>query len=326
MLKLDFRQTKKVEITVDKSHAKSRLDIFLTEQDIALSRSQIKKLIDDNCVLVNGFSAKAGLKLNTGDKVELFKPPPRPIHPEPENIALEIVFEDDFIVVINKPDGLVVHPAAGNYRGTLVNALIFHFQNLSKVGGEIRPGIIHRLDKDTSGLMVVAKDNLSHKHLADQFKEHSIKKEYLALVHGAFKTDQGTIISKIGRHPVNRKKMSARPRVGRESVTHWKLVKGFDQFSLLEIFPETGRTHQIRVHMADQHHPVLGDSLYGSKKLLSSLNEPALLGKLKQVRRQMLHAGVLEFQHPRTQKYLKFNAPLPKDMEEVVGLLEKWNN
>jgi 23S rRNA pseudouridine1911/1915/1917 synthase len=318
----DFQNTKRYEFKVDKVDAKKRLDIFLSYQDISLSRSQIKRLIDENLALVNGLSSKAGLKLNAGDKVELFVPPPRPIKPEPEDIPLEILFEDDSIVVINKPAGLVVHPAAGNYQGTLVNALLFHFQSLSHLDNIIRPGIVHRLDKDTSGLMVIAKNVFVHQHLARQFKEHLINKRYIALVHGVFKTDHGTIISEIGRHPVKRQKMSTRSRVGRKSITHWKLIKRFDLFSLLEISPETGRTHQIRVHLADQHHPILGDPVYSGKKIVSTIKEAFLREKLKQIKRQMLHAGFLGFRHPKTQKYLEFFSPLPKDMSRIIAILE----
>ena len=324
MVKADPQTTTKFEFKVGRLDDKKRLDLFLSGQDIAISRSQIKKLIDENFVSVNNFTSKAGAKLNAGDKVNMSLPPPKPIKLEPENIPLEIIFEDDFLIVVNKPAGLVVHPAVGNYRGTLANALIYHFQNLSREGSAIRPGIVHRLDKDTSGLMVVAKDDYSHQNLSRQFKDHIIKKKYFALVHGSLKTEKGTIISNIGRHPGDRKKMSAHPRVGRKAITHWKLIESYYCFSLLEIIPETGRTHQIRVHLSDQHNPVLGDPVYSSKKILSAINEPLLFNKLKLINRQMLHAGILGLTHPKTQIYLEFSSPLPEDMEEVIQLLKKW--
>lgn len=300
-----------------------RLDIFLTKHNPSLSRSQIKKLIEKGNVLLNGEVSKAGAKMKAGDRIDLKIPPPEPMVALPEPIPLNILFEDTEIIVINKPPGLVVHPAAGNYSGTLVNGLLYHSKSLSSQGGPFRPGIVHRLDKNTSGVMVVAKNDRSHQHLATQFKDHTITRRYLALTVGIVKEDQGTISSLIGRNPRDRKKMSSRPHRGRMAITHWEVLKRYRLFTLLNIYLETGRTHQIRVHLASIHHPVLGDPDYGGRKPLSSLPTGESRHFFPLVKRQILHATTLGFIHPLTEVYVEFNVPPPEDIQSVLRELEE---
>lgn len=311
-----------IEFIVPDSDSAKRLDIFLSQQNLPVSRSQIKKLIDAGLVLVNNTSPKAGFRISKGDLINVTIPEPTPSDLRPENIPLDIIYEDNFIILINKPPGLVVHPASGNYSGTLVNALLYYSRDLSGIGGVVRPGIVHRLDKNTSGVLVVAKNDLAHRSLASQFKEHSIARKYTGLVYGTFKNEKGTITSPIGRHPVDRKKISTKARRGKAAITHWKVIEQFEEIALLEISLETGRTHQIRVHLADIQHPVVGDPVYCSKKSLLTIRDERLRNRLKRLDRQALHASLLGFNHPKTGEYMQFSAPLPEDLRGILDVLK----
>ncbi|MBN2466976.1 MAG: RluA family pseudouridine synthase [Deltaproteobacteria bacterium] len=300
-----------------------RLDIFLQKQNPGLTRSYLKRLIDNHNVTINNLFPKAGTTLKRGRCISLHIPPPEPMAALPEPIPLDIVAEDEDIIVINKPAGLVVHPAAGNYTGTLVNGLLYHCQSLPDCRDSLRPGIVHRLDKDTSGVMVVAKNDRSHNHLALQFKNHTITRRYLALALGTMRESQGTISSLIGRHPKDRKKMSSRPHRGRLAVTHWKVMKQYHFLTLLAVTLETGRTHQIRVHLASIHHPVLGDPVYGGRKPPEITPKAEFQHYLSLIKRQALHAATLGFIHPRRNKYVEFTVPVPEDLQAVTKAVEK---
>ncbi|MBI3754124.1 MAG: RluA family pseudouridine synthase [Deltaproteobacteria bacterium] len=308
--------------TVTQSDAKTRLDIFLSQKLPDLTRSRIKNLIEDGHVSFNNKPAKAGIRIKAGDQIGITIPAPQLIKAEPEKIHLDILYEDRHIIVINKPHGLAVHPGAGRAKGTLVNALLYHCKDLSGIGGALRPGIVHRIDKDTSGVLVVAKTDKSHHFLAKQFKEHSIKRKYLALVWGVVKNDEGTIDLPIGRHISERKKMSVRTSRGRRAVTHYKVIKRFDNFTLVEAVLETGRTHQIRVHLSAIHHPVAGDPVYGKSNMPSGLS-PKLTMLLKNLKHQALHAQTLGIIHPATKEYMEWTAPLPDDINGIITALEE---
>jgi 23S rRNA pseudouridine1911/1915/1917 synthase len=281
------------------------------------TRSQIKKLIEEKHILVDGTPVKPSRRLEGGEGVRITLPEPQPMEAEPENIPVNVIYEDDCIVVVDKPPGMTVHPGAGVSGGTLVNALLYRCKDLSGIGGTIRPGIVHRLDKDTTGVMVVAKNDLSHRSLVNQFKSRAVRKKYLAIVEGSMKKDSGTFSSSIGRHPVDRKKMSSKSKAGRESVTLWKVVKRFKDATLVEAEPKTGRTHQIRVHFSESGHPVLADAVYGhKKKKSSSLNAAA-----KKIGRQALHAWKIGFHHPHTREYVEFTDPIPRDMSDALNIL-----
>jgi 23S rRNA pseudouridine1911/1915/1917 synthase len=300
-----------------------RLDRFLADSIPELTRSQLKKLIDDGMVLLDGVTAKAGSRLKGGETLAVTIPPIAPAEAVPEEIPLVVIFEDPHLVVIDKPPGLVVHPAPGHQGGTLVNALLYHCRDLSGIGGELRPGIVHRLDKDTSGVMVATKDDLTHNHLSRQFKAHSITRRYVALVHGLIKTDEGTVDRPIGRHPVQRKKMSGGS--GRRAVTHWRVLRRFDRdrLTLVELTLETGRTHQIRVHLSEMNLPVVGDPVYGNPGRAQALADPQVRRRVQSLHRQALHARVLGFVHPATGDYIEFESPLPADIAEIVEYLEE---
>ena len=309
--------------TVDHHHAKGRLDHFLSKQDLPLTRSQIKKLIDGKCVKVNHSLVKASCKIKDGDVIEIRLNEPRDPGIEPQNIPLDILFEDEHIVVLNKPGGMIVHPAAGNYTGTLVNALLFHCSFLSGVGGLLRPGIVHRLDKGTSGVLVVAKNDIAHQNLSQQFKRRSVKKIYIALVYNQMKDVCGTIEHAIGRHRTDRKKMSTHTSRGRSAVTSWKVLQQYNDLSLLEVSIQTGRTHQIRVHLASFHHPIVGDTVYGGKKDLSKRRNMTIEKHLRSLGRPFLHAHKLGFHHPDDDTYREFMAPLPFELNNVLTVLEE---
>ncbi|MFH2012149.1 MAG: RluA family pseudouridine synthase [Pseudomonadota bacterium] len=311
----------KFEFIVPDNGERKRLDAFISEQNVRISRSQVKRLIDTKFIKVNEMFTKASFKLTKGDLIKVSIPDPVPAIPVPEDIPLEIIYEDSFIIVVNKPAGLVVHPASGNYSHTLVNALLYYSNDLSGIGGVIRPGIVHRLDKNTSGVLVVAKSDFAHKSLATQFEKHSITRRYTGIAYGIFKDEKGTITSLIGRHPVDRKRMSTKARSGKKAVTHWKVIKQFDEVALLEINLETGRTHQIRVHLADIQHPIIGDPVYCSSKKLLTIRNEKLRVKLKELNRQALHASILGFNHPETGEYMEFSAPLPKDVKNILHYL-----
>lgn len=299
-----------------------RLDMFLAKYNPRLTRSQIKILIENEQVKINGVVPKAGARLKPGDFIEFSVPPPPPLIAIPEPLPLTILFEDDAVIVVNKPPELVVHPAGGHYTGTLVNGLLYHCRSLSSQNGPLRPGVVHRLDRNTSGVLVVAKDDRAHVHLAAQFKAHTITRRYLAICLGPMPEDRGTIASPIGRHPRDRKKMSVRSRQGKEAVTHWEVVQRFRLCTLLGVSLQTGRTHQIRVHLASIRHPVLGDPTYGSKKLLTELQDEEAQDLILMAKRQMLHATTLGFVHPFREEYMEFNAPPPEDFQAVLRRLE----
>ena len=285
-----------------------RLDAYLAGQYPEFSRSYLQNLIRNGAVLVNGQQVKTGYSLLNGDVVTMEIADAVSMKAEPEDIALDIVYEDSDIIVVNKPQGMVVHPAAGHIEGTLVNALLHHCGDLSGINGVIRPGIVHRIDKDTSGLLVAAKNDAAHLGLTAQWAGHNITRVYHALVHGVVAEDRGTIDAPIGRHPRDRKKMTVEPNKGKDAITHYRVLDRFAvaNTSYLELTLETGRTHQIRVHMAHLGHPVLGDPVYGRRK------EPyALAG-------QALHAKVLGFKHPLSGEYLEFDSPLPHYFEQLL--------
>lgn len=289
-----------------------RLDKFLAEQMPELSRSHIQKLIRDGNVTVNQRTVKANYKVSVGDCVQIEVPEPEILDILPENIPLDILYEDDDILVVNKPKGMVVHPAPGHYSGTLVNAILYHCKdNLSGINGVIRPGIVHRIDMNTTGSLLVCKNDQSHRILAEQLKVHSITRKYHAIVYGSLKEDSGTVDAPIGRHPTDRKKMSTKAPNGRDAVTHYKVLERFGNFTYIECQLETGRTHQIRVHMASIGHPILGDEVYGPAKCPYKLEG------------QTLHAKILGIEHPVTGVYMEFDAPLPEYFQKILEKLRK---
>ena len=286
-----------------------RVDKYLTTELDTMSRSKVQNLIADGYVFVNGETIKANYKLETGDKVEVFVPEPEAVDVEAEDISLDIIYEDKDIVLINKAQGMVVHPGAGNPNGTLVNALLFHIKDLSGINGEIRPGIVHRLDKDTSGILMVAKNDEAHVNLSEQLQNRTVKRKYWALVHGVLPHEHGTINAPIGRDPKDRQKFTV-IKGGKEAISHFRVLERIQKFSLMEVSLETGRTHQIRVHLNYIDHPVAGDKIYGPKKSLEGNG-------------QFLHARMLEFTHPRTGETMSFEAELPALFEETLDRLRK---
>jgi 23S rRNA pseudouridine1911/1915/1917 synthase len=331
-----------ITLTSSPEAAGQRLDQYLATQlsevsHAEVSRARVQQLIEKGEVLVNGAAAKASLRLrgNNNEQITVTGPPlAPPLRAIPEEIALDIVYEDDDLAIVNKPAGMMVHAGAGatedaRNRGTLVNALLHHFKKLSSVGGELRPGIVHRLDRATSGLMVVAKNDESHRRLAKQFSGREVHKTYIALVHGWPKQDRGTIQSAISRHSQRRTRMTTRGFGGHEAVTHYvvqrKIDSPYGKFALVELKIETGRTHQIRVHMSSLGHPVVGDALYGAPgELRSQSNKRRAAGMPATLAldRNFLHSAVLELVHPRTKKQLKFSRPLPKELQNLMDSLE----
>ena len=314
-------------LNVSPEHTGKRLDQFLVSQLPDTSRARVQELIAQQKIVVDGNPAKASLRLRGEEKIEILGAVERPpLRAVAEEISLDIVYEDDDLAVINKPAGMMVHAGAGatehaRNRGTLVNALLHHFRNLSNVGGELRPGIVHRLDKETSGLIVVAKNDVAHRALAAQFSGRRVKKTYTALVHGWLKQDRGTITSAIQRDAVRRTRMTTRRSGGREAITSYEVQRRIEspygKFSLLRIQIATGRTHQIRVHMASLGHPVVGDTLYGAPREIRGQKSGAL-----SLSRNFLHAGEIQFAHPRSEEDLKFSAPLPDELTHFVRQLE----
>lgn len=298
-----------LNFNITEENSNIRIDRYLAEQCPDLSRSYIQKLVKDGAVFVNNRQIKANYKVQPQDQVILTIPDMQVPDILPENIPLDILYEDQWLLIVNKPKDMVVHPSAGHMEGTLVNAVMAHCgEHLSGINGVLRPGIVHRIDKDTTGALLICKDDTVHRDLAEQLKVHSIKRRYRAIVQGNLKEDQGTVDAPIGRHPTDRKKMAVNYKNGKEAVTHYQVLERFGNATYIECRLETGRTHQIRVHMASLGHPLLGDTIYGSSK-----NPYHLQG-------QALHAMILGFVHPITREYLEFQAPLP---EYFIKLLDK---
>ena len=303
-------------IQASAEHSGIRIDRFLSEQLPEHSRSYIQKLIKDGQVSIEGKAVKSNYKITGSEEIALLIPDQ--VIPDilPEDIPLDILYEDQDLIVINKPKGMVVHPAAGHYSGTLVNALMYHCKDdLSGINGVMRPGIVHRIDRNKTGSLLVCKNDFAHNAIAEQLKVHSITRRYRAIVHGNLKDDQGTVDAPIGRHPIDRKKMAIEPRNGRDAITHYRVLERFGNYTYIECQLETGRTHQIRVHMSSIHHPIVGDDVYGPAKCPFS----GLQG-------QTLHAQVLGFIHPRTGKYMEFSAPLPEYFENLLTKLRSTSS
>ena len=291
--------TNEITFHISEQNCNVRIDRFLAEQLPDISRSYIQKLIKEKQIYVNGQPVKANYKTGTQDEIKIHIPELTEPDIVPENIPLDILYEDHDILIVNKPKGMVVHPAAGHYSGTLVNALMYYCKDdLSGINGVMRPGIVHRIDMDTTGSLLVCKNDIAHQKMADQLKEHHIKRIYHAIVHGVIKEDEGTVDGPIGRHPIDRKKMSINYKNGKTAVTHYRVLQRFSNYTYVECQLETGRTHQIRVHMASIHHPLLGDSVYGPAKCPFKLQG------------QTLHAKILGIHHPVTGEYLEIDAPL----------------
>lgn len=305
----DHAGDNQMEWQVDESAVKTRIDKYVKQQLADdTSRTQIQLWIENGAVLVNGSAVKTNYKLTDGDRVTLTIPEAESVEIVPQDIPLDIYYEDSDVIVVNKPRGMVVHPAPGHSSGTLVNALMHHCKDLSGINGELRPGIVHRIDKDTSGLIMAAKNDKSHTSLASQLKEHSVTRKYLALVHGNLSHDQGTVDAPIGRDPHDRKMYTVIDRNSKHAVTHFHVVERFGDYTLLELKLETGRTHQIRVHMKFIGHPLVGDPMYGRSKGIKFEG-------------QALHAAVLGFVHPSSAEYKEFTAPIPGDMESLLHSL-----
>lgn len=303
-----------LKLTVDESGAGVRIDKFLSDTLDGFTRSGISKRIADGNVTVNGTEISKNYKCRMNDNILVIVPDAVPLEVQAQNIPLDIVYEDDDLLVVNKPKGMVVHPAAGNYSKTLVNALLYHCRDsLSGINGVIRPGIVHRIDKDTSGLLIVAKNDVAHLSLAEQIKQHSFHRAYQAVCYGNIKEDSGTVHQPIGRNPKDRKKMAVTDKNSKDAVTHYEVLKRYGDFTHIKCILETGRTHQIRVHMAYIGHPLAGDSVYGPKKVIESLNG------------QCLHAGEIGFIHPRTGEYLEFRSGLPDYFTAFLNKLDKRN-
>lgn len=312
------------QIEIDEQLAGKRLDACLSGVEPFLSRAQVQRAIEQKRVSVNNTSKKASYKLKSGDII-VFQPEEisAPAETEPENIPVDILFQDSYVVVVNKPAGMVVHPGCGNYRGTLVSSLLYHCRDLSGIGGKLRPGIVHRLDKGTSGVMVAAKNDLAHIELSHQFKAHSVFRQYKTLVFGTPHARSGTIDLPIGRDPANRQKMSTRARISKQAVTRWRAMEYFDGLTLMEATLETGRTHQVRVHLSSIGHPVAGDSQYGASGKIKQLSSKQTADLIKGVKRPLLHAGILEFLHPATKAPMCFEVPVPEDFSHVLKQLRQ---
>ena len=304
--------SQKIDLSVSNEFSGVRIDKFLAENIDFLTRSMISKLIENGNVFVFDKIAQKSYKCKAGDEISVNVPKPRVLETKAENIPLDIVYEDGDLLVVNKPKGMVVHPAAGHYSGTLVNALMYHCKdNLSGINGILRPGIVHRIDMDTTGSLLICKNDKAHQIIAEQLKEHSITRRYHAIVHGKIKEDNGVVNAPIGRHPIDRKKMSTKAKNGKHAVTHYTVLRRFKDYTYIECELETGRTHQIRVHMASIGHPILGDSMYGPSKCPFKLQG------------QTLHAKVLGITHPSTGKYIEVDAPLPEYFNKLLKQLEE---
>lgn len=299
------------EFLVEEDEEGDRLDVYLADQFVDMSRSYIQKIIKDKKVTVNGKIEKSKYLVKEEDKIVIEIPKPKVLEVVPQDIPIEIVYEDDDIIIVNKPQGMVVHPAPGNYEGTLVNAILYHCKgNLSSINGVIRPGIVHRIDKDTSGILMIAKNNNAHNCLAEQLKDHSITREYEFICHGVFKEDNVTVDRPIGRNPKDRLKMAIVPN-GKRAVTHFEVIERFNGYTQVRARLETGRTHQIRVHAMSINHPLVGDPVYGPKNSKIKLNG------------QALHAKKLGFIHPTTKEYIEFDSELPDYFQKLLEKLRK---
>ncbi len=300
-----------------------RLDLYLCRELQGETRTTVQRLIETGNVLVDGKQVKASLKLKGDEQISVDIPPLQAAEPQPESIPLEVLYEDGDLIVINKKAGMVVHPGPGNSSGTLVNALLAHCTDLSGIGGELRPGIVLRLDKDTSGVLVAAKNDHAHHSLSSQFSVHSIKRIYQALVYGSPAEDTGKIEGIIGRHPTERLRQSGKARHGKHAVTRWRVKERYNRISLVELRLETGRTHQIRVHLTEAGFPLLGDQLYLDGGRVNNLPDTQLRGMINKLGRQALHAQTLGFIHPSSNEYMEFSADLPEDMATVIAYLRQ---
>jgi len=318
---------KKLKFKIPDGKKKERIDTFLANSIENITRSRIQKIIKENLVKVNGIPVKANYKVVPDDDIEVVIPvSPRPDNIEPENIPLDIVFEDEYLIVVNKPAGLVVHPAVGNYTGTLVHALLYYTQNLSLLNEESRAGLVHRIDKDTSGLLVVAKDEWVHAKLAADFAKHNIQREYWAVCWGRFKKRKGEIISNIARSKSDRKKFTVSETEGKHAHTFYEVIEEFEFASLVKLKLKTGRTHQIRVHLSNINHPIFGDEAYGGRRIHTGMSLPKMRDRvnklLKIMPRQALHAKTLGFKHPKTHEELLFDSGLPEDFKNLINALK----
>ncbi|MFF2876779.1 RluA family pseudouridine synthase [Gottfriedia sp. NPDC057991] len=296
--------------TVQEDQHLERIDTFIATQNDEWSRSQVQTWLKEDFVLVNGEKIKRNYKVKQGDEISVSVPDPKPLEVIAENIPLDVYYEDADVIVVNKPRGMVVHPALGHETGTLVNALMYHCKDLSGINGVLRPGIVHRIDKDTSGLLMVAKNDVAHEKLADQLRQKTSVRKYIAIVHGVIPHEEGTIDAPIGRDKTDRQSMTVTEDNSKEAVTHFRVLDRFDEFTLVECQLETGRTHQIRVHMKYIGYPLAGDPKYGPRKTLD-------------IDGQALHAAVLGFKHPRTNEYLELSSPIPKVLENIIEQLQR---
>lgn len=323
--------SREISILVADGEAGKRLDVVIADHIPSCSRSYAAALISGNHALVGQNPSKPAYRVKRGDAIAVSIPPPQSVETQPEAIAIDVLYEDEVVIVLNKPAGMPVHPSPGHATGTLVNGLLYHCPDLGDIGGEIRPGIVHRLDKDTSGVMVVAKSALSLNHLASQFKLHKVEKTYTAIVYGDVPAQRGIIDLAIGRHPIDRKRMRAIDQTKaasagkgkiRDAVTQWRVVDRFSAATVLALYPKTGRTHQLRVHCTAIGHPIVGDPTYGSYKApMQPASQRSMHEKLGKVKRQMLHARRLRFTHPATAKRLTFEVPFPSDMARLIDEL-----
>ncbi|MEH7400720.1 MULTISPECIES: RluA family pseudouridine synthase [Bacillaceae] len=296
--------------TVQEDQHLERIDTFIATQNDEWSRSQVQTWLKEDFVLVNGEKIKRNYKVKQGDEISVSVPDPKPLEVIAENIPLDVYYEDADVIVVNKPRGMVVHPALGHETGTLVNALMYHCKDLSGINGVLRPGIVHRIDKDTSGLLMVAKNDVAHEKLAEQLRQKTSVRKYIAIVHGVIPHEEGTIDAPIGRDKSDRQSMTVTEENSKEAVTHFRVLERFDEFTLVECQLETGRTHQIRVHMKYIGYPLAGDPKYGPRKTID-------------IDGQALHAAVLGFNHPRTNEYLEFSSPIPEVLENIIEQLRR---